>query len=221
MKRTLISPGILIVILFSCEENNISESDNNCLEKHYYYEQSEKISIGSNILQNYIFIGFDYSATNSEIYSFIEDEATLDSNFEVEINEYNINSKKALCKFTSSMNCSEIKNIIEKFYKNEIVIFASYVYDCDMLFGGVQYDYMSYSDEFLVKVENSDNLDELNTIADQTGTIVKSEVYMMPNWYTLSSNKNSQGNALEMANFFYETGKFKNAVPNFYRIELE
>jgi hypothetical protein len=34
----------------------------------------------------------------------------------------------------------------------------------------------------------------------------------MPLWYTLSCSKNSKGNALEMANTFYETGFFSNVA---------
>lgn len=36
----------------------------------------------------------------------------------------------------------------------------------------------------------------------------------MPLWYILSCNKNSKGNALEMANLFYESGYFASAQPD-------
>ena len=37
----------------------------------------------------------------------------------------------------------------------------------------------------------------------------------MPLWYTLSCSSKSMGNALEMANRFYETGLFAAAEPSF------
>jgi hypothetical protein len=222
VNRTLIMFGIMIVFLFSCDEDKLSETEQNCFAKHYYYEQTEKVNISSNILDNYVFIGFYKSTLNSEISTFIENEESLDSNFEYEIRESNNQSyKMVLCKYTTKLNCIKIENKIEQFCSKEIVAFSSYVYDCDMIFGGVQYDNMTYSDEFMVKIESSNSLDELNLVAEQTNTVIKSQVYLMPEWYILSSNKNSNGDALEMANFFFETGKFKNAVPDFIRIEIE
>jgi hypothetical protein len=43
----------------------------------------------------------------------------------------------------------------------------------------------------------------------------------MKHWYVISADKNSQGNALQMSNFFYETKRFAAAEPNWYHLSSE
>jgi len=46
----------------------------------------------------------------------------------------------------------------------------------------------------------------------ETNTRMKQESYER---YIIIADKNSKGNALQMSNYFYETGKFLYAHPNF------
>ena len=70
-------------------------------------------------------------------------------------------------------------------------------------------------DEFVVKLKSGDSYSELKFMAQSTGaTILRNDPYS-PDIYVLQTAKDSDGNALEMANYFHETGLFEWAEPNF------
>ena len=67
---------------------------------------------------------------------------------------------------------------------------------------------------FLVKLKDSDDLPILQNMAEQYNVkIVKEE--LLPLWYLLVCNLPSSSNALDIANRFYESGKFAVSEPNF------
>ena len=67
---------------------------------------------------------------------------------------------------------------------------------------------------FLVKLKDSDDLSILQNMAEQYNVkIVKEE--LLPLWYLLVCNLPSSSNALDIANRFYESGKFAVSEPNF------
>ena len=67
---------------------------------------------------------------------------------------------------------------------------------------------------FLVKLKDSDDLPILQNMAEQYNVkIVKEELF--PLWYLLVCNLPSSSNALDIANRFYESGKFAVSEPNF------
>ena len=67
---------------------------------------------------------------------------------------------------------------------------------------------------FLVKLKDSDDLSILQNMAEQYNVkIVKEELF--PLWYLLVCNLPSSSNALDIANRFYESGKFAVSEPNF------
>lgn len=69
---------------------------------------------------------------------------------------------------------------------------------------------------FNVQLRSADDIDKLKEMAQKTKTKVLSQDKYMPLWFSLSCDKNSVGNALEMANLFYESGKFASAEPDFF-----
>lgn len=70
------------------------------------------------------------------------------------------------------------------------------------------------TNSFLVKLKGSDDLPILQNMAEQYNVkIVKEE--LLPLWYLLVCNLPSSSNALDIANRFYESGKFAVSEPNF------
>jgi len=66
--------------------------------------------------------------------------------------------------------------------------------------------------------KNGWDIDELYELVNNTNTWIEEE----KNSYTvIGVNKNSQGNALQMANYFYETGIFHYTQPNFHYFDIE
>lgn len=75
-------------------------------------------------------------------------------------------------------------------------------------------DHVGVSELFHVKLKSADDMRTLQKVAGETKTTIVGRNKFMPTWYTLSCNKKSRGNALEMANYFYHTGKFVTAEPD-------
>jgi|GEM_PF-5996675 len=73
---------------------------------------------------------------------------------------------------------------------------------------------MLLSHLFYVKLHSIDDIDELKNIASQTNTTIMGNTKHLPNWYVLTSNSDSKGNSIEMAKYFYETGKFVATEPD-------
>lgn len=68
---------------------------------------------------------------------------------------------------------------------------------------------------FYVKLKTMEDKDLLINLASKLKVEVLGNNEYMPLWYTLSCNRNSAGNSLQMANAFYESGLFEAAEPNF------
>ncbi len=75
------------------------------------------------------------------------------------------------------------------------------------------------SDYFYVKLKNSADLSLLQNFALQKNVQVISQNQFLPLWYTLKCKKNTIGNTLEVANFFFETNNFSAAVPDFLSVD--
>jgi len=69
------------------------------------------------------------------------------------------------------------------------------------------------SDVFYVQLKENDDIADLEKIAKETGCANVKQVPYMPTWYQLEAPAKSNG--LRMANFFYETKKFKEVDPGF------
>ena len=48
----------------------------------------------------------------------------------------------------------------------------------------------------------------------ETNTELVEQNEFMKKWFTLRATKNSNGDALKMANYFYETGLFESSEPD-------
>lgn len=67
---------------------------------------------------------------------------------------------------------------------------------------------------FYVKLRKMEDMESLEILAkDNNVTILRNNKYM-PLWFTLACSKESKGNALEMANMFYESKLFASSEPN-------
>ncbi|VBB45754.1 putative Subtilisin [uncultured Paludibacter sp.] len=71
------------------------------------------------------------------------------------------------------------------------------------------------SNLFYVKLKDTNDINLLEKMALENGATIVGNNKFMPLWYTLSCSNSSKGNALQMANLFYETQKFSAAEPNF------
>ena len=72
------------------------------------------------------------------------------------------------------------------------------------------------SNRFYVQLFDSVNdIEKLYAVAKETNTIILGSMPHMSDWYILVVDNSIFDNSLEMSNFFYETGLFKNIDPGF------
>lgn len=69
----------------------------------------------------------------------------------------------------------------------------------------------SYGSNFYVKVFDENDLTDLNQKIAETKTELVEQNEFMPQWFKLRATKNSNGDALKIANYFYETGLFEHS----------
>lgn len=185
-------------------------------EEHYYYYRGNQHFIDNGILPDKLLLGFEKSKPNQAIVSFIHQQGEITPIAETAVREYeHYDYKLVIVQLTSEKKPTELRALINQLNKNTLVSFSSFTYQSSLWFGGEYYDLMSYTDEFLVKVNDPNNLTNLNRLAEQTRARIKSQNQFMPEWFTISVDKHSQGDALQMANYFYETGMFAAAEPHF------
>ncbi len=70
------------------------------------------------------------------------------------------------------------------------------------------------SQYFYVKLKQEKDKEILESLAKESLVEIVGNDHFMPLWYILSCDKNSKGNALALANLFYETGNFSSAQPD-------
>ncbi len=67
---------------------------------------------------------------------------------------------------------------------------------------------------FYVKLFKETDISILIEKANENKVFIEGKNKFMPLWFVLSCDKNSKGDSLEMANFFYETGLFEASEPD-------
>jgi len=68
---------------------------------------------------------------------------------------------------------------------------------------------------FYVKLKSADDFDILKQYAADSNVKIIEQDEQLPLWYTLECSKETDGNSLNLANRFYESGLFESAQPNF------
>ena len=71
------------------------------------------------------------------------------------------------------------------------------------------------SNIFYVKIRTLGDIQLLQEKANVMGVNITGQIPYLPLWYSLETSKNSLGNALEMSNYFFETGLFEDVDPGF------
>ena len=70
------------------------------------------------------------------------------------------------------------------------------------------------SNMFYVKLKSRDDFGKLEELAKEYKVEILGDNKLLPLWFTLSCDKESAGDAIDMANAFYESGLFEHAEPD-------
>ncbi len=214
-------------LLFTgCRKDDDLTAMSNCefIDFKYYNGGQDNLGEMSN---NYILLGVDTAYSDSQIQNFISTVSYLDQNYTYTIHtteQYKF--KEIPLRLKSSKNCGQIAYIISELEQNVIVSYAHYTMksdNCENLIGEQIGNKCinSYGSNFHVKVFDENDLTALNQKIAETNTELVNQNEFMPKWVELRATKNSNGDALKMANYFFETGLFESSEPGISKYAVE
>ncbi len=230
MRKIFLIIGFSLFLLSGCEEESndgdIQLGELPCNYTDFRYYHNEIITL-ENMSKNYVLIGVDTAYSDNSIRSFVKTKNYFDSDHYFEINSSaNYGYKYMTVKLIKSCNCEEIAWIINEIKENLIISFAHYTTQtdyCTNLIGESIGDKCvdSYSNMFYIKVFDTNDISDLNAVVNETNTEIVEQLQFMNDWYKLKADKYSNGDALQMANYFHETGLFSAVDYDFIKVVVE
>lgn len=187
---------ISIFIFFVTVLNTYAQSD------YSYYYKGKKVYLTLNKANVTISTFDDFQKSSLSILNLKEFNIEVDNTAEKNYKYANIEFQNALTEF-------EYFQKIMVLNSNPKIIKAQPNFINHL---GVK---IGMSDYFYVKLKNSSDLILLQKLALEKNVEIIEQNRFMPLWFTLKCKKNSLGSTLEIANFFFETGNFTSAVPDF------
>lgn len=226
MRNLILSIMAFTLFLTGCRKDGNLTPQSNCEFVAFKYYNGTQDNLGE-MCNNYILVGVDTAYSDSQIQNFISTVSYLDQNYTYTIHTLGrYKFKEIPLRLKSSMNCGQIAHIISELEKNAIVSYAHYTMKTDICenliweqIGNLCIN--SYGSNFYVKVFDENDLTDLNQKIAETNTEFVKQNEFMPKWFELRATKNSNGDALKMANYFYETGLFEHSEPGISKYPVE
>ncbi|MCP2043930.1 hypothetical protein [Pontibacter sp. HSC-36F09] len=216
-----LSSLLLIIIFSSCRNDNVSPIRNvrfdpgllnplqaagsiPCTAHTYYYNGAEK-SLGT-VYSGMILLSFSDELSHEQATA-----AAARHGFIEQLGQpIQTNSARLYpAKMAPGLNCRQVEVALSEISKDPALDYAAPYFESA---GG---QLLGVSNEFIVVVEEGKlpTAQVLKRLSGATGTEVVSA--LSEDTFVLRANKNSQGNALEMANFFNKHPLIKHAEPDF------
>jgi hypothetical protein len=226
MKNYIVTFLIGIFIIGCSNDDDAEQVKSSCgfINFKYYNETQDFLGEMSN---DYILMAVDTTFTDSEIENFITSTAIIDQNYTYKIHtSAGYKFKEIPLKLNASKNCKEISQLISDLNQNTIISYVHYTMDtddCNNAIGEPMGDLCinSYGSSFFVKVFDENDLTDLNQMIAQTNTELVEQNQFMKEWFELRATKESNGDALAMANFFHESGLFEYSEPGISKYPVE
>lgn len=218
---------ILLPFLTNCEDDNENiDLRESCGYTNFKYYNGTEDYLGE-LSNDYILIACDTAYTDNEIQDFISTVKYFDQNYDYTIHAYtHYKYKEIPLKLSSSKTCGEITSMISDLQLNSIIAYTHFTMQTDNCENDIwetigNLCVNSYSSLFYVKVFDETDLTDLNNMIAETNTELVEQNRFMKKWFTLSATKNSKGDALKMANYFYESGLFEYSDPDITKYPVE
>lgn len=188
---------IILLLLIITNTALFAQSD-------YYWYKGDKIFLEKIPQKKFILLEDDDTINNNLITDLkIKKSKLKDVNVLVKLKPYKSYRKKKEKWMVFEDTLSAYRKINNK--KNYV---SNFFYTPDSLEVGL-------SHLFYVRLKRQGDLSKLARLAAKYNVEILGNDKFMPLWYTLACSKNSKGDALQMANLFYETNLFIATVPDF------
>lgn len=198
-----------------------------CSSHQYTYYKNQKIDLSSRLINNYVTVGIDETDEHNTF--------SIDTELS-DLRKGRLNGGSGDFGFSGGLDmyaikpisCTELNNTRLLLHKHKAIRFVSLLYSRKKLNSDINTpyienyeDFLFYTENFIVELNKSEDLELLSQMITKTKTTLVSEV--KPNQYLIKTNVNSQGDALEMANYFHESSQFKLCIPdwNGFRQHIE
>ncbi len=195
MKRILVLTFMISQIIVSCKEDDL-RSD--CKSRYYYYN-SEKINLIEVPDQGSISF---YDTLSAETINQI-----LEQYPEIHLLSIPSNSNHAIVSVDSD-NCDETARLFATI-KNH-----SKISNCSKFLVSEEGFTLGISDVFVCVLKSDISLNEITELVNNNHLEIL-EPYSSGNRFIIRADKHSKGDALDMANRFFESGFFEYAEPEF------
>lgn len=227
MKKVIVSVLCLTIFLNGCSnDDDTSRPQGSCDFIDFKYYNATRDYLGE-LSNTFILIGVDTLYNDDEIHDFISGVNHFDQSYDYtvhSIGQYKF--REIPLKFSSSKNCEEITQIISELSWEPIVAYAHYSMQTDNCENGIGNQMGSscidsYGSNFHVKVFDENYLTYLHQMISETNTELVRQNEYMPKWFELRATKESKGDALAMANYFQESGRFEQSEPGISKYPVE
>ncbi|MBA6151572.1 hypothetical protein [Gelidibacter maritimus] len=218
---------LVVISLISCSNGDDTEiNQGSCDFINFKYYNGSQDLLGE-ISNDYILIAVDSIYPDHEIKNFISTLNPFNQNYDYQIHKVaNYKFKEIPLKLNAPKSCEEITKLISDLNQNPIISYAHFTFktnNCTNLIwepiGNLCVD--SYGSNFYVKVLDENDLTDLNQMIAQTNTELVGQNQFMERWFELRATKESNGDGLAMANFFYESGLFEHSEPGISKYPVE
>ena len=206
-----ISEEAKVEVTLTCWEDN--EELRDCAEDLYFYHGSNQQKNFLKNMSDKLAICFNLDVKEDELIDFVNSTDLFRWVYFYENSEnlgYPENLGYLIAITKEQKTCSELNEIINILENSIYIEFVNLVFTRDN-----DYRFRFFLDEFKVIVYDLNDLSDLYAVAQETKTKIISQSYYSTT-FTLRVDKNSAGNAMQMGNYFHETGKFRHAWAVFY-----
>ncbi len=202
-------------MFLSCDKDAVEETPSStCNFISYRYYRDVKDTIGE-LSTNYLYVSFDTTYSVTDIRKFISSRKEFDQNYKYTF----YYDRTTALKFNTTKTCEEISGIINNLKQSPLINFAHFTMktnNCLSMFSQPLGNLcaMSYGSLFNVMLHNENDLTDLHKMIAETNTELVEQNTFDKKWFILRATKKSKGDALAMANYFYESKRFFVAEPN-------
>lgn len=178
-------------------------------EELFYYYRGDQQLLGP-VSGNYVVVGFDTEVSKSTISGLFIDHKQFHPVTDAAIQQLTNHSHQlVVLKLKQPVPASKISVLLEVLNRKTEIAFAHPTTEhtsCTDIHGEAigEKCIRSYSNFLYVRLNNSENQQPINSIAQQTKTTVIGQNVLAPNWFTLSVDKTATKDALQLANTISE-----------------